>query len=583
MARSRKRTKRDLRHGDAAGHDPASKRCDVCGEPLKGTGVEGTCQSCLLVQPLTALWDPREPPSAEEVADALPRFKIQDMLGRGALGIVYRATDNHLERTVAIKAMFANPDNPEFGYRFAREASAMAKLNHPHIVTVHDYGTAGNLLFLVMEWMEGGTLEEEMGGTRKLAVSRAVEVIGQICEALEYAHSHGVIHRDVKPGNILLDREGTAKLSDFGLVKGLLQEEFAEVGLTRTDMAVGTPLYMAPEQMEGSAKVDYRADIYSVAAVLYEMLTGETAKGRYKPVSRFAGVPRSFNAPVDRALHALPEERHDRIADFHADVIASQIAPQRRAKLVARAVVYVLLAAVGAWALLVWKPLKGAGTDNTISPEAMTGLPLRAFDAEIDLKNDWRTVADYRFENGFKISEGMQRDLAAEGNAAVQDGVLTLLAPTDQVSGELARREPGWPEGLAVNLRFLPEAYVRSADSERTLLDLSIGWEAGIFLTHPKWVSGAPTILDGRRNQLAPPGKVERFLEEGQWHDLWIVLDAEGYRVWIDNQPVYRVAEPGQLEDWGKWENADADLRIGGFRGKVDHVRVLVRRRNPNE
>lgn len=381
-----------------------------------------------------------------------------------------------------------------------------------------------------------------MGARRKLAVPRAVEVIGQVCEALEYAHSHGVIHRDVKPDNILLDREGTAKLSDFGLVKGLLQEEFAEVALTRTDMAVGTPLYMAPEQMEGSANVDHRADIYSVAAVLYEMLTGETAKGRYKPVSGFADVPRSFNAPVDRALHASPDARHERIDDFHADVVASQIAPQRRAKLLARNGVYVLLAAVGAWALLEWKTLKGASTENAISPGAMTGLPLRAFDAEIDLENDWRTVADYRFENGFKISEGTQRDLAAEGNAAVKDGVLALAAPTDNVSGEIARRERGWPEGLAVNLRFLPEAYVQSADSEGILLDFSIGWGAGVFLAHPNWVSGAPTILDGRRNPLAPPGVIERFLGAGQWHDLWVFLDADGYRVWIDNQPVYRVA-----------------------------------------
>ena len=197
-----------------------SQRCDVCGEPLKGQGVEGTCQSCLLVQPLSALWDPREPPSAEEIATLLPRFEIHDMLGRGALGIVYLATDTQLKRSVAIKAMAANPDNPEFAQRFAREASVMARLNHPHIVTVHDYGTADTLHFLVMEWMEGGTLEDEMGDKRKLPPSRAVDVTGQICDALQYAHSEGVIHRDVKPGNILLDRNGTAKLSDFGLVKG---------------------------------------------------------------------------------------------------------------------------------------------------------------------------------------------------------------------------------------------------------------------------------------------------------------------------------------------------------------------------
>ncbi|MEZ5326976.1 MAG: protein kinase [Verrucomicrobiales bacterium] len=486
--------------------------------------------------------------------------------------------DTQLERTVAIKVMFANPDNPEFAHRFEREASAMAKLNHPHIVTMHEYGIVGDLHFLVMEWMEGGTLEEEMGRTKTLTVSRAVEIIGQICEALDFAHSNGVIHRDVKPGNILLDRTGIAKLSDFGLVKGLLQEEFAEIALTRTDMAVGTPLYMAPEQMEGATNVDRRADIYSAGAVLYEMLTGEVAKGRYQPVSSFADVPRRFNAVIDRALQPLPNNRYDQISELRAALIAAEKIPWRRAKLVARVAVYLLLA-VGVWMIMEQKALQGANAEGEISGDATRGLPLRAFDAEFDL-NDWRSIADYDFENGFKISKGMQRDLAAEGNAAVKDGILALESPTDNVSVKIARRETGWPEGLGINLRFLPEEYQLSADSERTLLGFSIGWEAGVFLAQPKWGRGPPTILDGRRQQVAEPGVVEPFLNEGQWHDLWIALDGEGYRIWIDDQPVYRASEPEQLEDWGEWEKTDADLVIGGFRGKVDRVRILVKRRN---
>ena len=279
---------------------------------MKGRGIEGTCQRCLLLQPLPGMWDPNEPPTEEEISARLPRFDIQEPLGRGALGTVYKATDSVLGRAVAIKLMKANPINPEFGARFLREAAVMAKLSHPNIVTVYDYGSEDDLHYLVMEWMEGGTLEDEGVGQRKLAAGRALTIFDQICDALQYAHQQGVVHRDVKPSNILLDRNGNAKLSDFGLVKGMLHDEFREASLTKSNMSVGTPLYMAPEQMKGSSKVDHRADIYSAGAVLYEMLSSQSAKDRSAKAASAKGVPPLVGAAIDRSHHADIRRKHGR-------------------------------------------------------------------------------------------------------------------------------------------------------------------------------------------------------------------------------------------------------------------------------
>lgn len=294
---------------DDSHSDSVSDICQSCGKKLGEPGIHGTCPSCLLAQPFAEFWDPREPPTLERVAEALPRFRIDKELGRGALGAVYGAVDHDLGRLVAIKVMTANPENPEFTERFAREASVMAKLNHPHIVTIYDHGAVGDLHYLVMERLEGGTLAELLASKGALPLDRAVQLLQQICSGLEYAHALGVMHRDIKPGNILLDRLGNAKLSDFGLVKVLLYEEFEEVALTRTNMTVGTPTYMAPEQMEWPAQADHRADIYSAGAVFYEMLTGEAPTGRYRKASSFPGIAAKYDAIVDTALHKNPDKR----------------------------------------------------------------------------------------------------------------------------------------------------------------------------------------------------------------------------------------------------------------------------------
>ena len=235
-----------------------------------------------------------------------------------------------------------------------------------------------------------------------------------------------------------------------------------------------------------------------------------------------------------------------------------------------------LLAAVGSMFFVFKNPL--AGDESGISRKAIRGLRFGDFETEIDL-GDWRSVAEYKFENGFKnSSDESQSDITPEGATEIVDGMLRLESPTARATVEVARNEDSWPDGLAVNLRFLPEEYDGRADDERVMLDFSIGWQAGLFLAHPKWKTGPPTVLDGRRRQLAPPGVVEDFLDEGQWHDLWIVLDEESYRIWVDGEAVYGVGGTKQLEDWKEWETTDAHLRVGGFTGRMDHINVMVKK-----
>jgi len=253
----------------------------------------------------------------------LGHYRIIERIGRGGMAAVYKAYQPSLDRYVAIKVLPAHlTDEPGFAERFRREARAVAKLEHPHILAVHDYGQEGDLTYIAMRYVEGGTLKDLLG--KALALPLIVDLIGQIGEALDYAHEHGVIHRDVKPSNVLLDKGNWALLTDFGVARMVE----ATQQLTGTGAGVGTPAYMSPEQGQGK-KVDRRSDVYSLGVVLYEMLTGKVPFEAetplavvWKHVNEPLPLPRTINPAIPEAvervvLKALAKLPEDRFREAH--------------------------------------------------------------------------------------------------------------------------------------------------------------------------------------------------------------------------------------------------------------------------
>jgi serine/threonine protein kinase len=288
-------------------------RCPKCQAPLPANAPRGLCPKCLLVAVSTPTEagqpaDKNPPPPIEAVAAAFPHLEILEIIGQGGMGIVYKARQPHLDRLVALKLLPQSlAADATFAERFNREARVLARLNHPNIVTVHDFGQSGGFFYLLMEFVDGVNLRQAMRAGR-FTPQQAMHLVPKICEALQFAHDEGILHRDIKPENILLDTRGRVKIADFGIAK-LVGEAKDSFTLTASGMAVGTPHYMAPEQLEHPQDVDQRADIYSLGVVFYEMLTGELPIGRFAPPSQKSPVDPRVDEVV---FHALEKEREKR-------------------------------------------------------------------------------------------------------------------------------------------------------------------------------------------------------------------------------------------------------------------------------
>ncbi|MFN7140784.1 MAG: serine/threonine-protein kinase, partial [Limisphaerales bacterium] len=280
----------------------------------------------------------KEPPTPAELAAKFPQLEILELLGRGGMGAVYKARQKELDRIVALKILPPGVgDDPAFSERFTREAKALARLNHPNIVTLYEFGRADGLFFFLMEFVDGVNLRQLLN-TGRVASREALAIVPQICDALQYAHDQGIVHRDIKPENILMDRRGRVKVADFGLAKLMATESFrvppsASGGpgerlkpglqtsaLTDAGKIMGTPQYMAPEQKERPLEVDHRADIYALGVVFYQMLTGELPGQRIEPPSTKVQIDVRLDEIVLRALEQDPERRYGQASVFKTQV-----------------------------------------------------------------------------------------------------------------------------------------------------------------------------------------------------------------------------------------------------------------------
>ena len=319
-------------------------RCDTCGAELDAAASPlGLCARCLLesglreaasttadsertTSPSPAPAGGARPGEADaslrspaDLALLFPQLEIKELLGHGGMGAVYLARQKALDRLVALKLLAPREgSSPEFAERFTREAKALARLNHPRIVAIYDFGIVEGLYFFLMEYVDGTNLRHLMRGGH-LSPAEALALVPQICDALQYAHEESVVHRDIKPENILLDKKGRVKIADFGLAK-ILGTDTSEVGLTGSRHVMGTPHYMAPEQLEHPKNVDHRADIYSLGVVFYEMLTGELPLGRFLPPSQKVQVDVRLDDVVLRALEKEPERRYQHVSEIKTDI-----------------------------------------------------------------------------------------------------------------------------------------------------------------------------------------------------------------------------------------------------------------------
>ena len=264
----------------------------------------------------------------------LGRYNIIGELGQGAMGTVYKAVDPLIDRIVAIKTInlsLALDEKDEYESRFYQEAKAAGRLSHPNIVTIYDVGKSGEIAYIAMEFLQGRELRDILNDGKRMPVEQVINIVAQVAQGLAYAHEYGIVHRDVKPSNIMIVRDGHVKITDFGIAR------MASAAVrTQTGMVLGSPKYMSPEQVVGK-QTDQRSDIFSLGVMLYEMLTGQspfagenvnaimyqTLNSVPPPPSTLSpNVPEMLNFIVAKALAKKLEHRYQDTKEFAADLYA---------------------------------------------------------------------------------------------------------------------------------------------------------------------------------------------------------------------------------------------------------------------
>jgi len=403
------------------------------------------------------------------------RYRIERELGQGGMATVYLAQDLKHDRKVAVKVLRPELAAVIGAERFLKEIRTTASLQHPNILALFDSGSAAGFLYYVMPYVEGETLRDRLDRERQLSVADSIGIASQVCAALAYAHERGIVHRDIKPDNIMLS-SGQAVIADFGIARAIGAAGGEQ--LTVTGMAIGTPAYMSPEQSAGESDVDGRSDLYSLASVLYEMLAGEPpftgqtaaaiiAKRLGAPTPQVRVVRHAVPEPVDqalqKALQRAPADRYATVTEF-AEALRTDNVPRRpSARVAAVALVGVLALASAGWWMLHGRGISGALDDNVIAvmPFRVGGAGigylresmLDLLDARLTGTNGPRTVEPRALLSAWRraggtdledLSDEQSRRLAAQLGAGRVLLGSAIATPTDfTLRGSLLRVSDG--------------------------------------------------------------------------------------------------------------------------------------------
>ncbi len=377
----------------------------------------------------------------------LGRYELLAELGKGSMGVVYRANDPLLDRLVAIKTVnmsFEPQEMAEYEGRFYQEAKAAGSLNHPNIVTIYDIGKSGNIAYMAMEFLQGEELRSLMSTGQPLAAARAVEIAAQVAEGLAYAHQHGVVHRDIKPGNIMLAVTGLAKITDFGIAR----MRSAEVK-TQTGIVLGSPRYMSPEQVAGK-RAEPRSDIFSLGVILYETLTGkppftgeDVTSVMFQIMNLVPPPPSSINARVPEILDFIVakaiakslDDRYSSAEEFAKDLreVAKQIDTTVHTLTATRPPVRPKLDTEAAQALAQSLP-DTRRADAEITTLGATPAPALGLSKAFDSLDATMRLA---------INTGMVEELKEFSDSGKFKPLASAASEAHAVVGEM-RRAPGW-------------------------------------------------------------------------------------------------------------------------------------------
>jgi tRNA A-37 threonylcarbamoyl transferase component Bud32 len=456
------------------------------------------------------------------------RYELEELVGHGGMSSVYKARDSLLERNVALKVLHEqyNADE-EFVERFKREARSVAQLQHPNIVTVIDRGEEDGRQYIVFEYIDGENLKELLVRQSRLDVREALEIAVEVARALAFAHQHGLVHRDVKPQNVLLNGDGRAKVTDFGIARSVDVE-----GMTSTGMVLGTSNYIAPEQASGEP-VDAHTDVYALGVVLYEILAGEVPfpgesfvavamKHVHEPapnlLEKRPDVPLRVATAVDRALEKRPEERFptmdafaaeleaclaelDREDDGDATLIVPRLRRDRRRRVWRLPAGIALLALLAVTAIVTGLVMLGEGEGNTAgAPIGLQGIA--SFDPEGDQEEHDEAVA---FATDRDAATFWTTEIYRATNIAGKSGVGIVLdagRPVAAATMSVRTDTPGYTAEIRAG-NLLNGPFRKVSDSKTvgglTTFDVELGAPARYYIVWITKLAGAVAHVNEAR------------------------------------------------------------------------------------